>query len=66
MNAAERTAAELEEIRVKLVGMSEQQPAAVMMALIEQLIEVSCGTHPQLRDVRRLRFYRGVLAKVTG
>jgi hypothetical protein len=70
MNAAERTTAELEEIRVKLLRLSEQQPAAVMMAMIEQLIDAVCGDadspSPALREIRRLWFYRGVLAKVGG
>jgi hypothetical protein len=68
MSAAERTAAELEEIRVKLLGLSERQPTAVMMALIEQLIDTVCGDvdnpDPAQRRARRLWFYRGVLAKV--
>lgn len=70
MSAAERTAAELEEIRVKLLRLSERQPAAVMMAMIEQLIDTTCGDpdnlNPALRRARRLWFYRGVLAKVGG
>jgi|1185.fasta_scaffold52011_3 hypothetical protein len=70
MNAAEQTASELAEIRVKLARVSEQQPAAVMMALIEQLIDAVCGDpdglNPALRGMRRLWFYRGLLAKVGG
>jgi hypothetical protein len=55
---------ELDQARAALQALAADQPTAVLMAMIEQLVDVACGTNPALRDVMRLRFYRGVLRKL--
>ena len=58
--------AELEQIRAALTTLAAEQPTAVLLAMLDQLVEVTCGTNPALKDFMRLQFYRGVLSRLRG
>jgi hypothetical protein len=61
---ADQTDAELAAAWQQLAAAAANRPAEVMLALLEQLVEVACGTNPALKNYMRLRIYRGVLAKL--
>ena len=56
--------AELSRIRARLEGLAAEHPTAVLLAMLNQLVDVACGTNPALRDTMRLQFYRGVMRKL--
>ena len=55
---------ELEQIRETIRAIAATHPTPVLLAMLDQLVDVACGTNPALRDVMRLQFYRGVLRKL--
>ncbi len=55
---------ELDEIRAEFTKLASDHFIPVMLAIMEQLIEVACGDNPYLKDFMRLKFYRGVLRRL--
>lgn len=59
-------AQEMDRICDRLSRLSAEQPTAVLLAMLDQLVEVACGTNPALKAHMKLKFYRGVLERLEG
>lgn len=64
MNAADRTATELADAKLAIATAAHAYPTTVLLAMLDQLVEVACGRNPALKNYMRLQFYRGVLTKL--
>lgn len=60
----QEVAQEIGEIHATIAGVAHQQPELVMLAIIDELISVACGTNPALRDIMRLHLYRRIRDRV--
>ncbi len=61
---AELDQLELDQLEIELRELASDYPMPVMLAVMEQLIEIACGTNPALKDFMRLQFYRSALRRL--
>lgn len=58
------TRAELAEISDAIGNVARDNPTSVLIAMLEALVEESCGNNPALKDYMRLRLYRRVYERL--
>lgn len=55
---------ELPALQAEIARIAADQPAAVVLATLDALIDVACGDNPALRDHKRKWLYVGILQKL--
>jgi hypothetical protein len=55
------TEQQLAALQAEIARIAKDYPTAVLMAMLDQLVEVACGGNQYLIAIKKVHFYRGVL-----
>jgi hypothetical protein len=50
--------------RDEIASAAAANPAAVLLVILDELVDVACGTNPALKDFMRERFYQRMLDRL--
>ncbi len=64
MSAADDTAAELADVTAFIGAAAARDPGQVLLAVVAELVDASCGTNPALKDYMRLQMYRRIAQRL--
>lgn len=58
------TREQINQFRAALNTIATREPVAVLIALLDELVESACGDNPALKDFNRMLFYRNLIRRL--
>lgn len=58
------TKEQIAQLRASIAEVADRAPAAVLLAMLDELVETACGTNPALKDWNRMMFYRNLFRRL--